>query len=486
MKGLLALFIMLVMTLVAFTALMPVANASSNVMVNGTVPTGTLYQGQTIGVDVSIKNNENYPVRIYKVGVHYDWMRDGAFYTLDLGNNYVQVESNSEVGLGNVLVYVDPAATTGYHQYYYKIELARYDTTLSSWLSEIVILPSTVIMVDSPYKSQALSLLQQANSSVYDARQQNYTSSVAKANMVNATEALNEAWSAYNSNDAAKVINLTQNITKYLSIAKVAQDDYNIKKNSTMELLEPVSYKLSLLVGAKSPEAKIYVDQSKSHINLAMKYIAEEDFANAKTEAKIAEKDADNALNAEYMYNLKVKENIEAMNKSIIAINDARSSINESSIVKSTPAISLLNEARNQLELAVANYQNSKYDNATGFANIASSLSSQALKTEAEYIMLQADQKIKMAGELKSQKGIEQLDMAKSIYNSSTSELSQGNYKSAISKATEAYVFANESIASEQKWKEENPLNTVVPGFEIIAALMSLICAAFVLNKRKA
>ncbi|MGA9140717.1 MAG: hypothetical protein WBZ29_10860, partial [Methanocella sp.] len=90
MKGL--TIVLFIAFCVALT-LVPQAHAYANLSVNASVPSGTLLQGQVLAADMTVKNNENFPVRVYKIGVHYDWMADGTFYELDLGNSYVQIES---------------------------------------------------------------------------------------------------------------------------------------------------------------------------------------------------------------------------------------------------------------------------------------------------------------------------------------------------------------------------------------------------------
>ena len=73
MKGMKSI-ILLIFTMAFIAVSMNAASAAVNVFVNATMPYDVLYQGDMVSANITIKNNENFPVRVYSVGVHYDWM----------------------------------------------------------------------------------------------------------------------------------------------------------------------------------------------------------------------------------------------------------------------------------------------------------------------------------------------------------------------------------------------------------------------------
>ncbi|MGE5556945.1 MAG: hypothetical protein ACM3QV_00275 [Caulobacteraceae bacterium] len=484
MKGLI-LLLLLTVTLTAVVVSIQQAEAAANVFVNGTIPSGSLQQGQVGCVNLSIRNNENFPIIAYKVGIHYDWMRDGAFYTLDFGHDGYRIESNSICTPGQIIISCDISAMPGYHQYFYQVDMSRYDAANNTWVDEVLTQPPSYVLVESPYKSEALNHLQNANASLYEAQKANYTGRDARAYLSNATICLNNGWSAYSSNDYNGAINHCYDVTKYLSLARIAEDNYLARKNATLEIIDSVNSKLVSVSGAKSPDARKYANESVSHISLAMKYIEEEDFTGASSEAKIAERDANNALNAEFMYLLKINETQEACNRASSALASARENIQGIESLSSSPAIGLLNEARSQLKDAESSFDSGNYEDALSKSDIASALSLQALKIEADYKVMQAYDHINAIGELKSKEAKEQLNLAMLRYNDSVENYGNGDYRKAISLADEAFTLANETMEQENKYREKNPIIAAAPGFNGVPVLIALLMTAYIAAGRK-
>ena len=190
MKGL-RLLLVGILFLVSMITIMGQADAATNIFVNGSLPNNTLYQGQVYGLNLTVTNNENYPVQIYSVGVNYDWMKSDIFYTLDTGNSYTQIEANSQTNIGTIVVSCDNNVPIGYHAFYYKVQLSWYNTYTSAWDNETVVQPGS-IYVESLAKSQAMTDLQSANSSLNAAIAANYSSLRAKGDISNATTNLEQ------------------------------------------------------------------------------------------------------------------------------------------------------------------------------------------------------------------------------------------------------------------------------------------------------
>jgi hypothetical protein len=87
-------------------------------------------------------------------------------------------------------------------------------------------------------------------------------------------------------------------------------------------------------------------------------------------------------------------------------------------------------------------------------------------------------------GELKSPEAKGLLDNATRLYNQSESEFIAKNFKDCILHADSALKLAENATAADQKWRDENPLSAVTPGFGALAALLA-IGVIFMLKERK-
>ncbi|MGA9141171.1 MAG: PGF-CTERM sorting domain-containing protein, partial [Methanocella sp.] len=432
----------------------------------------------------TVKNNENFPVRVYKIGVHYDWMADGTFYELDLGNSYVQIESNMAGRPGQILLSCDRNASVGYHQYYFRLNITRYNTQTSAWDPDSVTGPTEHIYVDSQMRQQALTLLQMANDTLAAAKSSDYYGKGARADLINATDALNRGWSAYNANDYQAAMDDSYQISLYVNDAKTMESNYLASLNATQGRISLVNNKLAVLAGSGSPEVKSLVNESQSHLKQADDYVAAEAWTLAADQIALADSIVDRALNAQFMYRQNVSEidtsRIDALN----AIGLAGDTIALADGLASSTANSLLRDAHSRLEAARADFNSSLYRNATKMANVAEAIALQAMKTEADYHMQQAREKISLTGTLKSPPAIEELNSSQNAYNDSVSDYAKENYRSAIDNSIRAYTLANNTSATERLWKQQHPLNSVIPGFGAMACIVALLAIAYLYRRR--
>ena len=412
------------------------ANAATNVYVNGSLPNNTLFQGQVYGLNLTVTNNENYQVRIYSVGVNYDWMKSDTFYTLDTGNSYTQVEANSQTNIGTIMVSCDNNVPIGYHAFYYKVQLSWYNTYTSAWVNETVVQPGS-IYVESLAKSQAMTDLQSANSSLNAAIAANYSSMRAKGDINNATANLNNGWNAYNSNDYGTAINLTYTIILDLNDAKNGESDYQSKLSTITPIVNAVNEKLRAVQGVTSPDAKDLVNLTVSYLNTTQQNIVSEDWVSAKKNVDLAEQAVDSASNAEYYYRLNTNQSVTEKDSASQAVLAAQNTIqNADNLVTTGSAVNILNEAVLKLQAANQSLNSGDYTNATVNANVASTLATQAIGEEANNQMSQARQKIAGIGELKSPSAKDMLNQSNTAYNLSQNAYTSGDYQGAINNAS--------------------------------------------------
>lgn len=476
MKGL-KLLLLSILILAAVITITGQADAATNVFVNGSLPNNTLYQGQVYSLNLTVKNNENFPVRIYSVGVNYDWMKSDIFYTLDKGSSYTQVESNKTASIGNIIISCDNTVSAGYHAYFYKVELTWYNQYMNEWINETIVQPGS-LYIESPMKNLALTDLQGANQSLAVAKAANYTSIRAKADIANCTANLNEGWNAYNSNEFSRAINLTYTIIIDLNDAKYAEKDYIDKKSQVDAIISSVNEKMSAVQGVTSPDAKDLVSLARGYLNTTQQNILNENWDAAKKNARMAEQSVDSASNAEFFYRLQSNNTAAEKDRATRAIQSAQDSVqNADAIVSSGSAGNILNDAKLKLQEANQALSGDDYSNATVKANVATALATQAISEEASYRIGEARSKIAGVGELKSAdaKGI--FDQANMKYNQSQSAYTSGDYQAAIDNASQAYRLANDTTAAELR--SSGPKTT--PGFESIYAIAALL-AVFVIS----
>ncbi len=471
MKGLRLLSVG-ILFLVAVITIAGHADAATNVFVNGSLPNNTLFQGQVYGLNLTITNNENYPVRVNSVGVNYDWMKSDIFYTLDTGASYTQIDANSQTNIGTIMVSCDNNVPIGYHAFYYKVQLTWYNTYLSAWVNETVVQPGS-IYVESLSKSQAMADLQSANSSLNAAIAANYSSLRAKADINNVSMNINNGWSAYNSNDYSRAINLTYTVTLDLNDAKYGEADYMSKKSSIDVIVNGVKDKLSAVRGVTSPDAKDLVNLTISYLNTTQQNIVSEDWISAKKNADLAAQAVDSASNAEFYYRLNTNQSMTAKDSASQAVQAAQNNIQKAdTIITSGSAANLLNEATLKLQAANQSLNSGDYTNATINANVASTLAAQSIGEEANNQMTLARQKIAGIGELKSPNAKDMLNQSNTAYNLSQNAYTGGDYQGAINNASLAFKLANDSATTEHLWLSEHPAS---PGFDAVFAIAALL-----------
>lgn len=482
MKGMKSI-ILLLMIMAFITVSIGMATAAVNVYVSATMPYSVLYQGDMTSANLSIQNNENYPVRIYAVGVNYDWMPDNVVSSVDFGGGYVQVESNGKASLGQLLIKCYDNVSTGYHSFYYNVNLNWYNSYSAAWVNETVVQPGT-IFVDSPLKPQALQDLQMANQSLSSVKNNVFKSKRAIADIDNATSTLNDGWSAYNTNDFHRAINDSDDVVDLVVDANMSERDYQNNVSQVEIVVISVSDKLNSLKGTTDMAALNAINESNGYLGQAKQYIDAEDFAMALQYAQLADKSAENAVNLQFYSSLKENQTQAAGDSAQSAINAARDSLDNASDITSAAAKGILDNAKLKLADASSLFTQGDYANATTDANIVTSLVGQAYSAEASYRMTMARSMISSAGQPKSADAKDLLAKANGEYNLSRSDFNDNDFKDAAVHASNAYDMANQSAAAEQKSKGNSPLSAATPGFEAMAALLALT-AIFLVKERK-
>jgi hypothetical protein len=483
MKGMKSI-ILIIMTVALLALSINVANAAVNVFVNATMPYSVLYQGSMVSANLTVTNNENFPVRIYSIGVHYDWMPANVLSSVDFGGNYVEVQSNSFATPGQLLIDCSDNVTTGYHSFYYNVVLDWYNSYTASWINDTVVQPGT-IFVESPQQPEALQQLQFANTTLVNAQEANYSSMRSIADVNNATYSLSNGWSAYYNNDFQTALDDSNNVISLIADAKISEQGYLENISSIDLIVASVNQKLSSISNTTSPDTENAINQAIGYLNQTKQYIEAEDFTSATTYANLADHEADSAVNLQYYASVQANQTAQDRNTAQAALNTAQNALNNVSTITSTSAVSMVDNAQQKFTDATSQFNSGDYTNATITANVVVTLVDQANSEQANYLIVQARSMILSQGTPKSPDGKSLLAQANDALNQSESYYAANDSQNAEDYATQAYNDANQSSVAEQKWQSQNPLSNVTPGFGVIAALLA-IAAVFILRERKA
>ncbi len=98
--------------------------------------TGTpLYQGGNATMTVTFVSNSSDQLRIFYVGVHFDWMPADSFVGLDLSENPVNVTSHGSYTFNPMIILIPANTTVGPHSYFIGIDGAQGSAQSFSWNS---------------------------------------------------------------------------------------------------------------------------------------------------------------------------------------------------------------------------------------------------------------------------------------------------------------------------------------------------------------
>lgn len=140
----------------------------------------TLYQGDFVPARISFTSDFSRPIKIYYVGIHFDWMSSDNFQGRDLSTNPITVPAFGTHSFDIMMFSIPTTAFVGDHQYYVGIDgsYTEVDGGVEigfSWDSRIF----TLNVFDSTQKSyseldsEVSNKLNQTRQLVYDSPQAN-------------------------------------------------------------------------------------------------------------------------------------------------------------------------------------------------------------------------------------------------------------------------------------------------------------------------
>jgi hypothetical protein len=85
----------------------------------------TPYQGDTVTVTLTLTSTSSEQLKIYRVGLHFDWMPEGSFFTRDLFDEPAVVPSMGTHIFDLMVIQIPADASAGAHSYFIGIDGAE-------------------------------------------------------------------------------------------------------------------------------------------------------------------------------------------------------------------------------------------------------------------------------------------------------------------------------------------------------------------------
>lgn len=176
-------------------------------------------QGDSITVTLRLTSTSSEQIRIYRVGLHFDWMPEGSFFTLDLIDDPVTVPSQGLHIFDSLAIQIPADVSIGSHSYYVAIDGAEapYQDSFSWDSSQF-----TVQILESSSKLYA-SMLTQLDENISSAVNAGYQSNEAKSLLAQAQNERAEAAALANSGNWEEAISTLQQAFNHLEQAEAAE-----------------------------------------------------------------------------------------------------------------------------------------------------------------------------------------------------------------------------------------------------------------------
>jgi hypothetical protein len=176
-------------------------------------------QGDSAAVTLRLTSTFSEQLKIYRVGLHFDWMSEGSFFTLDLTDDPVTVPSQGLHIFDSLAIQIPADVSVGSHSYYVAIDGAEAPYYESfSWDSSqftVQILESSSMLYNA--------MLLQLDESISSAVNAGYQSSEAKSLLAQAQNERAEAIALANSGNYEEATSTLQQASTHLGEAEVAE-----------------------------------------------------------------------------------------------------------------------------------------------------------------------------------------------------------------------------------------------------------------------
>ena len=192
---------------------------NENISITPSWSKATPSQGDSLTVTLRLTSTASEQIRIYRVGLHFDWMAEGSFFTLDLTSDPVSVPSEGLQIFDSLAIQIPADASIGSHSYYVAIDGAEAPYYESfSWDSSSF----TVEILESSSKLYTARLTQ-LDANISSAVNAGYQSSEAQSLLTQAQTERAEAIVLASSGDWDEAISKLQDAFSHLQQAEAAE-----------------------------------------------------------------------------------------------------------------------------------------------------------------------------------------------------------------------------------------------------------------------
>lgn len=192
----------------------------------------TPYQGDSVAVTLRLTSTSSEQIRIYRVGLHFDWMPADSFFTLDLTEDPVAVPGQGIHIFDSLVIQIPANVSVGSHSYYVAIdgtEAPYYDSfTWDSSFFTVQILESSSKVYDT--------MLTQLDKDINSAVNAFYQNEEAKNLLAQAQNERAEAVALANAGKWQEAISSLQQAFNHLEQAELAEQ-MNAEQNPGLQTL---------------------------------------------------------------------------------------------------------------------------------------------------------------------------------------------------------------------------------------------------------
>jgi hypothetical protein len=194
----------------------------------------TFYQGNSASVRITFNSNSSEELRIYNIGVQFDWMSSDAFYGPNLSTNPVSIPSYGSHTFDFITIPIPSNVSVGSHTCFVGIDGLQVGQSMSdfSWDS-----PTSTIQIHDTFEKLYNDLFHQVSSKMSEAQNANYESAEAKSLFQQATNEYNLATSLADQGKWREATSSLQNVSSYLENANAEEQISDEQKANQQTLL---------------------------------------------------------------------------------------------------------------------------------------------------------------------------------------------------------------------------------------------------------
>ena len=193
----------------------------------------TVFQGDMVTVRITFKSNCPDQLRIYNIGLHFDWMPPDRFAGPDLSANPVIIPSYGTHIFDAIAIQIPLNVSAGSHSYFVGIDGTQGLSASSfSWDS-----PSSTIQIHAVTEKIYSDLMSQVESKLNEAISATYESAEARSLLQQAQAEYILAISLANEGKRQEAISSLQNAANYVEQANAAEQRSDEQKEGQQSLL---------------------------------------------------------------------------------------------------------------------------------------------------------------------------------------------------------------------------------------------------------